>query len=103
VGQAGLEPWRDASSRAPLGIINVILAVLGWTGSYPSRVMSAACPLAKDSNHMSKRVRMEIRLTLSFWDEDKVGTIQPHDDALAVTFRIGGMTWRECWWIRVVG
>ena len=27
---------------------------------------------------------------LSFSDEDKVGTIQPHDDALVVTLRIGG-------------
>ena len=27
---------------------------------------------------------------MGFLDEDKVGTIQPHDDALVVTFRIGG-------------
>ena len=27
---------------------------------------------------------------LSFSDEDKIGTIQPHDDALVVTLRIGG-------------
>ena len=27
---------------------------------------------------------------LSFSNEDKVGTIQPHDDALVVTLRIGG-------------
>ena len=27
---------------------------------------------------------------LSFSDKDKVGTIQPHDDALVVTLRIGG-------------
>ena len=33
---------------------------------------------------------MEVRPALSFSDEDKVGTIQPHDDALVVTFRIGG-------------
>ena len=32
---------------------------------------------------------MEIRLALSFSDEDKAGTIQPHDDALVVTLRIG--------------
>ena len=28
--------------------------------------------------------------TLGFSDEDKAGTIQPHDDALVVTLRIGG-------------
>ena len=33
---------------------------------------------------------MEVRLALSFSDEDKVGTLQPHDDALVVTLRIRG-------------
>ena len=33
---------------------------------------------------------MEVRPALSFSDKDKVGTLQPHDDALVVTLRIGG-------------
>ena len=33
---------------------------------------------------------MDISLVLGFLDEDKVGIIQPHDDALVVTLRIGG-------------
>ena len=33
---------------------------------------------------------MKVRPTLSFSDKDKVGTVQPHDDALVVTLRIGG-------------
>ena len=33
---------------------------------------------------------MERPLVLGFSDEDKIGTIQPHDDALMITFRIGG-------------
>ena len=33
---------------------------------------------------------MEFRQSLSFSDEDKIGTIQPHDDALVVTLRMGG-------------
>ena len=33
---------------------------------------------------------MEVRPALSFSNEDKVRTIQPHDDALVVTFRIEG-------------
>ena len=45
---------------------------------------------AEDSNSKPKRARMEIRLALSFSDKDKIGTIQPHNDALVVTFRIGG-------------
>ena len=33
---------------------------------------------------------MGIPLVLGFLDEDKLGTIQPHDDALVVTLRISG-------------
>ena len=33
---------------------------------------------------------MDVPLILGFSDEDKVGIIQPHDDALVVTLRIGG-------------
>ena len=32
---------------------------------------------------------MEVQPALSFLDEDKVGTLQPHDDNLVVTLRIG--------------
>ena len=38
---------------------------------------------------MLKRVKMDIPPILGFSDEDKMGTIQPHDDALVVTLRIG--------------
>ena len=33
---------------------------------------------------------MERPLIMGFSDEDKIGTIQPHDDALVITLRIGG-------------
>ena len=39
---------------------------------------------------MPKRVKIGIPLVLGFLDEDKLGTIQPHNDALVVTLRIGG-------------
>ena len=39
---------------------------------------------------MPKRAKMNVPLVLSFSDADKQGTIQPHDDALVVTLRIGG-------------
>ena len=39
---------------------------------------------------MPKRAKMNVPLVLSFSDVDKQGTIQPHDDALVVTLRIGG-------------
>ena len=37
---------------------------------------------------MLKRLKIGIPLVLGFSDEDKLGTIQPHDDALVVTLRI---------------
>ena len=33
---------------------------------------------------------MELPLVMDFSDEDKIETIQPHDDALVITLRIGG-------------
>ena len=52
--------------------------------------MSVARSRAEDSNSKLKRARIEIQPSLSFSDEDKNGTIQPHDDALVVTLKIGG-------------
>ena len=52
--------------------------------------MSVAWIKAEDSKSEPKRARMEIQPTLSFSDEDKMGTIQPHNDTLVVTLRIGG-------------
>ena len=37
---------------------------------------------------MSKKVKTGIPVVLGFSDEDKLGTIQLHDDALVVTLRI---------------
>ena len=39
---------------------------------------------------MSKRVKMGTPLVLGFSNEDKLKIIQPHDDALVITLRIGG-------------
>ena len=33
---------------------------------------------------------MELSLVIGFLDEDKIGTIQLHDDALVITLRIRG-------------
>ena len=72
-------------------MINVILAALGKTGSYPSRVMSIARPHAEDLIPDSQRGRVEVRPAPSFSNEDKVGTFQPHDDVLVITLQIGGV------------
>ena len=52
--------------------------------------MSVAQQSAEDSNSEPKRAEGNTRLALSFSNEDRVGTLQPHDDALVVTLRIGG-------------
>ena len=44
--------------------------------------MSIAKPHAKDTIPESKQGRMEVWPALNFSDEDKIGTYQPHDDAL---------------------
>ncbi|XP_065636370.1 uncharacterized protein LOC136070398 [Quercus suber] len=89
-GQMGLEPRRDDSSKPLLETINIIFAALGGTRSWPSRIMSVAW-LPTDRNHDPKRPKMGIPPILGFLDEDKVGTIQPHDDTLIITLRIGGI------------
>ena len=89
-GQANSGSQRDIPSRPPLGTINVIFAVPGRTGSCPSRIMSVARLSSGDINQDPKRARVELPLVMGFSDEDKIGTIQPYDDALVITLRIGG-------------
>ena len=52
--------------------------------------MSVARLSSGDINQDPKRAKMEIPLVLGFSDEDKIGTIQPHNDALVITLRIRG-------------
>ena len=84
------EPRRNTSLRPPIGTINVILAAPVRTGSCPSRVMFVARLSTKNDQSGPKRARKEAPLVLGFSDEDKNGTIQPHDNTLVVTFKIGG-------------
>ena len=80
----------NAPPRPSLGTVNVIFTAPRRTDSHPTRVMSVARLPTEDSNFVPKRTRLEIRPSLSFSNEDKIGTIQPHDDALVVTLRIWG-------------
>ena len=76
--------------RPPLGRINVIFVAPGRTDSCPSLVMYVARLSTEDDNSEPKRARIEIPPILGFSDEDKIRTIQRHDDALVVTLRRGG-------------
>ena len=75
--------------RLPIGTINVILAAPGKTGSHPSKVMSVARLPTESDDRESKKAKRMASPILGFSDEDKVGTIQPHDDALVIMLRIG--------------
>ena len=44
----------------------------------------------EDNDRESKRSKKGASPVLRFSDEDKIGTIQPHDDALVVTLRFEG-------------
>ena len=74
-----------------MGIPQRIVKVCGiiWT-NLSERVMSVARLSSEDTNQKPKRARVERPLVMGFSDEDKIGTIQPHDDALVITLRIGG-------------
>ena len=87
-GQTHQEPQRDTTLRPPVGTINVILAALGRAGTCPSRVLSVAQRPAEESQSESKRAKMNFHPILSFLEKDKIGTTQPHDDALLITLRI---------------
>ena len=52
--------------------------------------MSVARLSSEDGSHELKRTRLDRPLVMGFSDEDKIGTIQPHDDALVIILQIGG-------------
>ncbi|XP_030928297.1 uncharacterized protein LOC115954557 [Quercus lobata] len=81
---------RQSTLRLPIGTINVILAAPGRTGSSPFRVMSVGRFPTEPDDRESKRARVIATPLIGFSEEDKQGTLQPHDDALVVTLRIGG-------------
>lgn len=81
---------RQSTLRPPVDTINVILATPGRTGSYPFRVISVGRLPSEADDRESKRARGMATPLIGFLDEDKLGTLQPHDNALVVTLRIGG-------------
>ena len=89
-GQTISRPERETPSRPPLRTINVIFTTPGRTGSSPSRVMFVARLSSEGINQEPKRARVERPLIMGFSDEGKIRTIQPYNDALVITLRIGG-------------
>ena len=87
-GQTDTREERENPSRPPLETINIIFAAPGRTGSCPSRVMSVARLSSEDGSHKPKKARLDQPLVMGFLDEDKIGTIQPYDNALVIILRI---------------
>ena len=52
--------------------------------------MSVARLSSRDTSQEPKRAKVELSLVMGFSNEDKIGTIQPHDDALVIALRIRG-------------
>ena len=88
--QAGSVHQRENPLRPSLGTINVILVAPGRIGTYSSEIMSISSSHTEDPFLEPKQGKMQAQPALSFSNEDKVGTYQPHDDALVVTLQIGG-------------
>ena len=42
----------------------------------------------ENGSHEPKRAKIDRSLVMGFSDEDKIGTIQPHDDAPVIILRI---------------
>ena len=57
--------------------------------------MSVSHSSDDELNSVPKRVKTSVPLVLSFSESNKQGTIQPHDDALVITLRIGGYDMRR--------
>ena len=78
------------SLRPPTGTIHAILAAPGRTRPPLPRVLAVDQLPSEDRQREPKRSKKESSLILRFSDENKRGTIQPHDDTLVVTLRIRG-------------
>ena len=89
-GQTSATFQGNTASKPPLGTINVIFAAPGRTRSCSTRIMSVSHYTDEEPSSVPKRAKTNVPLVLSFLEADKQGTIQPHDDALVVTLRIGG-------------
>ena len=89
-GHSRTEFHRDSAPWQALGTINVIFAKQGDSGASGTRVMSVGVGYDLEAGDQApKRARVMVTPILGFSEEDNEGTLQPYDDPLAVTIRIG--------------
>ena len=84
-------PQRNGAPQSSLGTINVILATLRRESHLVSRVMLVSPQMAGfEEEAPCKKARVSEQPIIGFMEEDKLGTIQPHDVALMVNLQIAG-------------
>ena len=66
------------------------MAAPGQISTYSSEVMSLSSSYTEDPIPDPEWGKMQVQPPLNFFDKDKLGTYQPHDDTLVVTLWIGG-------------
>jgi len=77
--------------QSSLGTINVIFtASMRDFNSTSGVMMISSQSKVNEEGGPHKKIRLEEQPILGFFEANKEGTIQPHDDALVVTLRIGG-------------
>ncbi|XP_023894650.1 uncharacterized protein LOC112006600 [Quercus suber] len=82
---------NNVAPLASLGTINVIFAALREEPRLASRIMLVSSQVeGPEGEALSKRPRILDQLIIGFYEDDKLETIQPHDNALVVTLRIAG-------------
>ncbi|XP_075670185.1 uncharacterized protein LOC142639947 [Castanea sativa] len=89
--------WFDGLKECPINSFQELTRAFGARFVTCNRVphpldslLSMTMRKGETLKAYSDRSRVEVRPALRFSDEDKVGTLQPHDDALVVTLKIGG-------------
>ena len=74
-----------------MGTINVIFAILREEPYPASGIMLVLSQMeGPEGEAPSKRPKISDQPIIGFSEDDKSGTIQPHDNALVVTLRIAG-------------
>jgi len=84
-------PQRGGAPQSSLGTINVIFATPKGALHLVSRVMLVLPQMEESAEEAPcKKSRVLEQPIIGFSEEDLLGMIQPHDDALVVTLRIAG-------------
>ncbi|XP_075645318.1 uncharacterized protein LOC142616327 [Castanea sativa] len=98
VGQGEVNIGQDLGSRnnnalsPPLGVIGVIHATsMRVSVSRRRGILSVVTPPEADSTDRPENKLKRTSVSITFGEANLEGTSQPHDDALVVTSRIGGL------------